>query len=422
MGEFGKPGLGTNGRAEGRARAAGKKRGGSGIGKSGALSAESGVADAPVDLETLLMRPPTEEEARSWAVLSPALRTRAVDRITLLRRWWGERDGLTAKEAAAMAGVIPNRFYQMAAAWKRAPGLAAVGAFAGTPAPRSPRIHPMVNASLQANVVKVVADGGGKSVEAMRRRLEELVAADLRARQLAETGSSGAGPTIPSPTVVRAVITRELNRVGEAQLLGESIAMDCCPTAMRSPAGEPWALFAIIDRGTLRILGTSVGSLDDSVEGYSLAARRALVALAPVGPSLGPWARRTRRVDMVVGRDEAACDALIARYGNVEGAIEFKAVTRPRRFGSMLRRYVGERMGRVDLRPGWATAAPPMADGDPAFARWDAWERTDFEAQAWNEAKVIERAAKGHDRPPDELVALIRLLVGDGQIDPGTLR
>lgn len=388
------------------------------VGESAQVATESDLADSPVDLEALLMRPPSDEERRSWAVLSPALRRRAVDRIALLRRWWGERDGLTAKEAAAMAGVIPNRFYQMAAAWKRAPGLAAVGAYAVTPAPRSPRIDPVVNASLQANVVQVVSEGVGSSIEAMRRRLEELVAADLRGRASTVTDASGVEPAIPSPTIVRAVITRELNRVGEMQLLGESIAMDCCPTTMRSPTGDPWALFAIIDRGTLRIIGTSVGSLDDSVEGYSLAARSALVALAPGGPGLGPWARDTRRVDMVVGEDVQACDSLITRYGEVEGAIEFKPVTRPRRFGSMLRRYVGERMGRLDLRPGWAASPPPMASGDETFARWDAMERAAFEARSWNGTKVLERTGAGQTRPPDELVDLLRLLTG-GAVDPG---
>ena len=417
----GKSALGSKRGSGSRKPAAAPTPEASNIGES-AVATDADVIDSPIDLEALLKRVPSDEERRSWAVLSPALRRRAIDRVALLRRWWGERDGLTAKEAAAMAGVIPNRFYQMAAAWKRTPGLAAVGAFAGTPAPRSPRIHPLVNASLQANVVQVVAEAGDASVEAMRRRLEELVTAELRDRAPAVADGSGAALAIPSPTVVRAVITRELNRVGEAQLLGESIAMDCCPTTMRSPTGAPWTLFAIIDRGTLRILGTSVGSLDDSVEGYALAARRALLALAPVGLSLGPWARRTRRVDMVVGGDGIACDALIARYVEMDNAIEFKPVTRPKRFGSMFRKYVGERMGRIDLRPGWAASPPPMAEGDETFARWDAWDRADFEARAWNETKVIERAVTGEDRPPEELVALIRLLVGDGPMDTDGFR
>jgi hypothetical protein len=377
------------------------------------LGSGGGDADSPIDLAALLMRPPTEGEVRAWAVLSPPLRRRAVDRMALLRRWSGERDGLTAREAAAIAGVIPNRFYQMAAAWKREPGLSAVGAYAAAPTARSPRIHPLVNASLQANVVKVVEEGGG-SLEAMRRRLEGMVLADLRARAGVE-GAAGADLAIPSPTIVRAVINREIARVGEARLLGESIAMDCCPTTMRSPTGDPWALFAIIDRGTLRIIGSWVGSLDDSVEGYAFAARRALLLIAPGAGASRTWARRTRRADMVVGNDHAACDALIARYGAIEGAVEFKPVTRPRRFGSLLRRYVGERVGRVQLRPGWAASPPPMTDGDQTFARWDAAERADTEAQLWNENKALVRETPGEARPPDELVALLRLLaVGTG--------
>ena len=376
------------------------------------------------------MRPPTEDERRGWAVLSPPLRRRAADRIALLRRWWGERDGLTAKEAAAIAGVIPNRFYQMAAVWKREPGLLAVGAYAAAPAARSPRIHPLVNASLQANVVKVVAEAGEASVEAMRRRLEELVAADLRDRRQAgsdgtDAGGGGGEPdgslAIPSPTVVRAVITRELNRVGEAKLAGESVAMDCCPTTMRAPSGEPWALFAIIDRGTLRILGSAVGSLDDSVAGYAFAARRALILLAPGTGGSTTWARSTRRVDMVVGEDRAECDALIARYGAVEAAVEFKPVTRPRRFGSQLRKYIGERVGRIQLRPGWAASPPPMADDDETFAWWDAAARADFEVQGWNEIRTLVRETPGEDRPPNELVALLRLLVegSSGPVEAG---
>ena len=121
---------------------------------------------------------------------------------------------------------------------------------------------------------------------------------------------------------------------------------------------------------------------------------------------------------MVIGEDRAGCDALIARYEAVEGAVEFKQVTRPRRFGSLLRKYVGERVGRIQLRPGWAASAPPMADGDETFARWDAAARADFEVQSWNENRTLVRETPGDARPPDELVALLRLLV-DGAGRPG---
>lgn len=367
--------------------------------------------DSPIDLEALLGRSPTDDERRSWTVLSPALRRRAAERVALLRHWWGDRDGLTAREAAAIAGVIPNRFYQMAAAWKREPGLSAVGAYAAAPIARSPRIHPLVNASLQANVVRVVAEGGDGAMEVMRRRLEELVAADLCGRADAGTDVPEADLSIPSPTLVRAVITRELNRIGEAKLLGESIAMDCCPTTMRAPSGEPWALFALIDRGTLRIIGTAVGSLDDSVGGYALAARRALLLMAGGGDRKQLWAHGTRRADMVVGRDTDACDELIARYAASAGAVEFKPVTRPRRFGSLLRRYVGERVGRVHLRPGWAASAPPpIAAGEETFERWDAAARADFEAKAWNDTKALDHEPEGEAVPPDALVTLLRAI------------
>lgn len=367
----------------------------------------AGESEAFGRLAGLLGRAISGDEARGWAHLSPSMRSRALERAELMSVWWGARGDLTAAAAAARAGVSVKRFYQMASAWRKEPGLLAVGAYAAARPDRSSRIHPLVNAALQASVAKVVAEGADRSVEWLRRRLEAVASAALLERD-----EAGLELRMPSPNVVRAVITREMNRVGESRLLGESVAMDCCPTSMRSADGLPWAVFAIIDRGTLRILGSAIGTLDRGVEGYSLAARSALVWMFANRVAALPWASATRRADIVLDDGDDGLGALVADYRATSAAVEFQPVTGAKRFGSLFRRYVGQRIGRVLLRPSWASDAPPAAEGDEVFSRADAAARVDREVRLHNDAHALDRPVGGADGPPDTLIDLLRFVAG----------
>ncbi|MDH7971292.1 hypothetical protein QH494_03790 [Sphingomonas sp. AR_OL41] len=358
------------------------------------------------DLPTLLGREPYDDEARGWATLSPSLRVKAADRVALMNRWWGERGGLSADEAAVIADVTTKRFYQMASAWRKRPGLLAVGAYAAASPDRSTRIHPVVNALLQKHVVKAVASSDeDRTVEWIRRKLEAMVR-----EELPEQDGEGKTLAIPSPNIVRAVIVREQNRVADTKLLGESIVLDCCPVSMRRPDGIPYALFVVIDRGTLRIMGHGLGSVDASVEGYALAAASTADWIARSAGTRLPWAPATRRADLVVGNDRAACDALFARHKALAGHFEFAPVTNERRFGSQIRRYVGERVGRVMLRPTWVREVPPLADGEEVYDDREAAERVAAEVELYNGTMPLRRSGVGAEGAPKALLEFLRLL------------
>lgn len=370
---------------------------------------ESPVADPESvgDLQLILGRAPSDEEAAGWGNMSAALRRRAAARIALLRRWTEDRGELTAIEAAGIAGVEPNRFYQMASAWRRAPGLLAVGAYAAGGPDRSSKVDPAVNAALQAEVVDVVGKGQGQgaSVEAMRRRLEAVVR-----RRVPLIGEDG-GPRMPSPKTVRAVITREQARVAEMGMLGESVVLDCCPTSMRAADGTPFDLFGVIDRGTLRILGHALGSIGDSVDGHRRAAQDALEQIGGMS-SPQPWAITTRRADVVVGTDIDAWPDIITQLKDTVRPADALAITRDRRFGSQFRKYIGERIAGVWLRPTWVLKPPPtILDGTETFTPDEARRRAATEISVWNTTKIIERDG-GAPTPPDGLIEALRLLAG----------
>jgi hypothetical protein len=374
-------------------------------------------------IESLLERSLDPDEAQAWSAMSPALRRRAAARIELMRRWTRDRKGLTADDAAVEADVKTKRFYQMAAAWKKRPGLLAVGAYAAAKPERAARIDTRVNAALQANVGLVIDANVGPQddpnpktvpIETLRRALEEAVR-----RELPNVDQEGSCMTMPSLNVVRAVITRELNRRAEMKLLGESVALDCSPTIMRNGEGEPWVLFAIIDRGTLRILGHAVGAIDDSVRAYARAAVDALRWIERSSAGALPWASRTRRVDVVVGRDIKAWTDLLERYESSIGRFEFKPVTGDKRFGSQLRKYVGDRVGRVVLRPSWARVPPPnVEDGEHIFSLTEAEERATAEVASHNATKALSREGGVAAGPPEALVEALRFLAAGVEDTP----
>ena len=361
-----------------------------------------------LDLDDLLARAPTQEERSSWEAMSPSLRRRAAVRLALMRRWSGDRGGLTAADAAVIAGVGTKRFYEMAAAWSRSAGLAAVGAYATAPVERSARIDVRVNGALQAVVSKVVdAVPERASVELLRRSLE--AAARLH---LARAFPDARSLVMPSPNVLRDIVARELHRRSEKGRLGDSVVGDCSATTMLTTDGEPYVLFCLIDRGTRRILGHAFGSLSDSVAAYGRAAGDALAATAVPASRPLAWAERSRQMNLVQGLDADAWHGLEERVARLAGAPQFGPIVNDRRFGSQYRRFVGDRVGRVVFRPSWTIEAPADLKGQ----RFDGKAAADWvaaEVAGYNAALGGDGAAEPSTvAPPEGLVATLRLMAG----------
>lgn len=365
---------------------------------------DSELSGAPTDVEALLGRALRREEASAWEAMSPSLRRRARERVELMRRWTEDRAGLTAADAADIAKVKPKRFYEMASAWKKDPGLAAVGAYATAPIERQPRIDPRVNAALQANVAAVVAAHQQESVETLRRLLEDVARSEL------DQIEGGSELKLPSPNVTRAVIERELHRAREMRLLGESVVLDCCATTMRRPDGSPHVLFSIIDRGTRRIMGHALGSIEASVEGYARAAAAALNAIEASPPGALPWATEARRFDVVVGRDAQVWDDLLGFWRRGAGMPDVGTIVNERRFGSQYRKFVGDRVGRIVFRPTWTTAPAAAEAGGEVFTETEAADRAALEVASYNETQALAPDLPHRDEPPRALEAALRLL------------
>jgi hypothetical protein len=66
-----------------------------------------------------------ESDRAGWDSMSSSQRERAVRRLAALERWSAGEVGID--EAVLMSGVGRSRFYRLAADWRAAPGLKALG-------------------------------------------------------------------------------------------------------------------------------------------------------------------------------------------------------------------------------------------------------------------------------------------------------
>lgn len=381
-------------------------------------SAETGktvteATDPVATLAGLIAREPTQDEATAWAAMGPSHRRRTADRIVLMRRWAGDRGDLTAEEAARTAGVSVKYFYEMASAWKRTGTLAALGAFTTAKPTRGPRLASAVTNALQANVARVVDEGedAGISVEAMRRNLEQAARDTL----VQSTPAGEAVAKLPSPRTVRTFVERELVRRAESASPGSMVVLDACPVTMRREDGTPHTMFAVIDRGTGLVLGHALGELGDSVGAYARACRDALTKIEGLPWEGILWARSTARLDLTVGEDLEACEELLSRYARQDGLPVLGAIERGNRFGAAFRRFVGDRVGRVQFRPTWLRKLPPAEEGSETFDDAEAAVRADADISAHNRELIGRFHGRGEVSPPENLLAALRFLASAGR-------
>lgn len=359
-------------------------------------------------LPELLKREPTEKETAAWAAMGPSHRRRTADRIALIGRWTTNRGDLTAQKAAETAGLSVKYFYQMVSAWKRTGTLAALGALTTAKATRGPRLNAAVTNAIQANVAKVLDEGKGLSVEAMRRNLEQAA----HERLLRDSVDGKEVPKLPSARTMRTFIERELVRRVESALPGAMVVMDACPVTMRRADGTPHVLFAVIDRGTGLVFGHALGKLGDSATAYTRAAMSALDSIETNFGATISWVHATARLDLTVGEDVDACAALLARYAAESGLPELGAIERANRFGAAFRRFVGDRVGRIQFRPTWLRNLPPMEQGTETFDDAEASVRADADVAAHNRAVIHGLKGLGQASPPENLLAALRFLAG----------
>jgi hypothetical protein len=345
--------------------------------------------------------------------MSPAQQRKALARIALLRRWHETRGDLTASKAADLAEVGTKRFYEMASAWKAnerlvdteaqpetANSLAVLGAFASPGrSTRKRRLDPRAVNALQAVVAKVVADRSGASIEMLRARLVEAAR-----RWLADHDAAGSDAvSMPSKMIVRAMIEREIDRVGESQAIGHAVRLDHAAISLVDGEGRLHVAYMILERAVGMVLGFSLGSPGGVTAGYAAAAADAVARMGAAAPL--PWAHSTSNLDMVRGGDEGALDRLVADLVGEKG-LPAVTVTRQGEYGRYIRQILGERIGRIYFRGSRTItreAGTDVASG--AYGADEARLRLNVEVEAHNRA--VTDGLCGKRPPPRNLIAAL---------------
>ena len=297
-----------------------------------------------------------------------------------------------------MAKLSRSRFYRLAADWRAAPSLAALGTFAGAGASR-PRLDPDAVNALQAIVADVVRLNADASVSQQVRLMVERAGVPEK--------------RLPGAIRLRNIVEDERRRLAAAADAGHSLQFDCSAINLPRADGRPHVMFACLDPGTRLAFGWSVLAAADVVEGYRLAAADARARLTTTLGDL-PWAVRLTGIQLTAGMDEAASVGLVDRLTDA-GIRNVQLARVPKRFGRYFRAVIGDRVGRIAITPARTGAGPAMPDNGDMMA----WSDADAAAAVTSaleshNSSVLAGLGKGWNRRPPDDVLLAFDLLADG--------
>ena len=334
---------------------------------------------------------PTGDLAR-WTSMTAGQRTKAGRRIAAIRGWL--LDGVPVDAAIKLSGLSSSRFYRLAAEWRAAPSLAAVGALAGSGAVRT-RLDPDAVNALQAVVSDVVRLNAGATVSQLVRMMVER---------------SGVTKGLPSAVRLRQIVEDEQRRVAATHDAGHAVRFDLTAVNLPRADGRPFVMFACVDTGTRLILGAAMADEPVAAVGYRAVATDALARIDGPLAEL-PWAIRLTQAEMSAGMDLDASVDIVDRLMS-HGVPSPQLARSEKRFGAYLRKTVGERIGRIGITPKRTASGLALPDnGD--MSPWTLAEANAALATAVNDyndpiAKALADHARG--RPPEGLILALYLL------------
>ena len=298
--------------------------------------------------------------------------------------------------AIKLSGLSRSRFYRLAAEWRSAPSLTALGALVGAGGSRVRHDPEAINA-LQAKVSQVVRLNGGVSVSQLVRHL------------VAESGL--AANRLPGTIKLREIVETELRRVAATQEAGNAVKFDCSAINLPRADRRPYILFACLDVGTGLVLGTSIRDTADAEQGYRDAAADARTRLSGSLARL-PWARRLANVEMTAGADVDRSIALVHRLLAGGLAANLQLASAPGRYGRYIRKLAGTRIGRIEITPTRTEQGSVQADNDDVRP-WTMAEAAAAVTRSFDDHNAtllpkLEELAQG--RPPEALDHLLDLL------------
>ncbi len=338
-----------------------------------------------------------ETDRDRWTALTAAQRRRAVTRISAIERW--NDDSIPIDLAEQESGLSRSRFYRMAADWRAAPSLSALGISIGTVGTRT-RLDPQAVNALQAIVSDVVAMNAGASVSQLVQLMVQRAGVPTDA--------------LPGTSKLRAIVEDEQRRVAATGEAGNAVRFDCSAINLPREGGRPWIVFACLDEGTRLVLGTAVLAEADAAVGYRAVATDARERIDRVRDEL-PWAVRTARIEITAGADLEASADLVRSVMAAGVRVRPQLASVPRRFGRYIRAIVGTRIGRVEITPLRTLEGPALPDnGD--MTPWTQEEAATAVRKAvdqHNEAVLAELGGRGGGRVPDDLARMLDQLAED---------
>ncbi|MBB3349278.1 hypothetical protein [Sphingomonas sp. BK069] len=339
-----------------------------------------------------------EADRIDWDLMAPSQRDRAERRLAAFELWKNNEIGID--EAVKKSGLSRSRFYRLAADWRAAPGLKALGAAVGSGSAGSRHDPKAVNA-LQAVVAEVVRYNHGAKISQLVRKMVE--AADLPE-----------GARLPGEPKLRRIVEDEVRRVAVMSEAGSEVRFDCTAINLPQEGGRPHIMFVCIDKGTRAILGYSVRPTPDAPAGYRAAAVDAISRIESDLSGL-PWSLRMNQLLVTAGPDIPASIALVDKMlkAGVGGSLQL--TQNPKRYGKYFREVVGTRVGRIEITPArteQGLAMPDAGDMTP-------WTSPDAAAAVGaivkqHNAEVLSTlpGAPG-GRVPDDLQLALSILAAD---------
>lgn len=286
-----------------------------------------------------------EADRIEWDLMAPSQRDRAARRLEAFDDWVHNRIGIDA--ALKKSGLSRSRFYRLAADWRAAPGLKALGAAVGSGSAGS-RHDPKVVNALQAVVAEVVRFNHGAKVSQLVRKMVD-------AAKLPE------GARLPGEPALRRIVEDELRRARGMSEAGNEVRFDCTAINLPQEGGRPHIMFACIDKGTRAVLGYSVQPTPDAPVGYAAAATDALSRIRSELADL-PWALRMSQLIVTAGPDTSASIALVEKMLKAAVGGSLQLTQNSKRYGKYFREFVGTRVGRIEITPARTEQGSAMPD------------------------------------------------------------
>lgn len=348
-------------------------------------------------LSAAMGKGPEQADLLLWAQMPSDRRNEALLRISTLRRWTEEAGEITAAEAADQIGTTVNRFYEIAAAWKRMPTLSAVGSFAKRSGRKGSRLDPNIINKLQALLPHLVKANGDTTTAAIV--------------SLLLTHPNFEGMQLPHVNTLRTMVEREKRRLMGEHQVGLRPGFDASACELLRADGCYHVIFALVDRTSGLILGFSLGELEGSRNAYARAAQDALDRIHGTTSNTLPWGDTTTRVDIIVGTDTAQWALLKQEYTELDLGPDFGLVTSDRRYGRYLKLVAGNAIGDIRLHSA-KTEVKDVVETGNRFTDAEAVASIEVAVASHNNLIIRQNVAKGAVRPARVTLRILEFLAG----------